>query len=111
MGATGLLTLDMLEREGVLAAGGFVGVDLDAARIDGFRQSRPDLKWIAGNLYEHLHAPEMANVGILNLDEYGGSGTQLSFSGGKYSQSPCWCSQSGSAFLAIKVSTERPSIS
>jgi hypothetical protein len=76
MGATGLLTLDMLEREGVLAAGGFVGVDLDAARIDGFRRGRPDLKWIAGNLYEHLHAPEMANVGVLNLDEYGEIGSR-----------------------------------
>jgi hypothetical protein len=40
MGATGLLTLDMLQREGVLAAGGFVGVDLDSARIDGFRRAR-----------------------------------------------------------------------
>ena len=78
MGATGLLTLDMLEREGVLAAGGFVGVDLDSARSDGFRQSRPDLKWIAGNLYEYLHAPEMANVGILNLDEYGEIGSRSS---------------------------------
>jgi hypothetical protein len=76
MGATGLLTLDMLEREGVLAAGGFVGVDLDLARIDGFRRGRPDLKWIAGNLYEHLHAPEMANVGVLNLDEYGEIGSR-----------------------------------
>jgi hypothetical protein len=76
MGASGLLTLDMLEREGVLAAGGFVGVDLNSARIDGFRRSRPDLKWIAGNLYEHLHAPEMANVGILNLDEYGEIGNR-----------------------------------
>lgn len=71
MGVTGLLTLDMLEREGVLAEAGFVGVDLDLARIDDFRRGRPDLKWIAGNLYEHLHTPEMANVGILNLDEYG----------------------------------------
>jgi hypothetical protein len=76
MGATGLLTLDMLEREGVLAAGGFVGVDLDRERIDGFRRSRPDLQWIAGNLYEHLHAPEMADVGILNLDEYGEIGNR-----------------------------------
>jgi hypothetical protein len=76
MGATGLLTLDMLERQGVLAAGGFVGVDLKLTHIDGFRQSRPDLKWIAGNLYEHLHAPEMANVGILNLDEYGEIGSR-----------------------------------
>jgi hypothetical protein len=59
-----------------LAAGGFVGVDLDAARIDDFRRSRPDLKWIAGNLYEHLHAPELANVGILNLDEYGEVGNR-----------------------------------
>src|SRR5271155_1811711 len=70
MGETGLLTVDMLQREAVLAAGGFVGVDLDAARIDGFRRGRPDLKWIAGNLYEHLHVPALANVGILNLDEY-----------------------------------------
>lgn len=71
MGATGLLTLKLLEREQVMAPGGFVGVDLDPARIDGFRQQRPDLKWVAGNLYECLEAPELANVGILNLDEYG----------------------------------------
>jgi hypothetical protein len=71
MGSTGQLTLDLLEREGVLAPGGFVGIDLDPARIDGFRQRRPDLKWLAGNLYECLTAPELATVGILNLDEYG----------------------------------------
>lgn len=71
MGSTGLLTLDLLEREGVLAPGGFVGIDLAPARIDGFRQCRPDLKWLAGNLYECLDAPELAKVGILNLDEYG----------------------------------------
>jgi hypothetical protein len=28
------------------------------------------LKWLAGNLYERLDAPELANVGVLNLDEY-----------------------------------------
>src|SRR6201987_4001144 len=71
MGATGLLTLDLLEREGVLAPGGFVGIDLDPARIDGFRHRRPDGKWVAGNLYERLDAPELANVGVLNLDAYG----------------------------------------
>ena len=71
MGATGWLTLDLLERQGVLAQGGFVGIDLDPARIDGFRQRRPDLKWLAGNLYELLECGELANVGILNLDEYG----------------------------------------
>src|SRR5712692_8599841 len=76
MGATGLLTLDLLEREGVLAPNGFVGIDLDPARIDGFRQRRPDLKWVAGNLYERLDAPELANVGILNLDEYGEVGNR-----------------------------------
>src|SRR5438552_2417587 len=43
MGETGFLTLDLLEREGVLAPGGFVGIDLDPARIDGFRQRRRDL--------------------------------------------------------------------
>ena len=71
MGATGLRTLGLLEREGVLAAGGFVGVDLDAPRIDEFRRQRPDLKWLAANLYERLDAPELANVGVLNLDAYG----------------------------------------
>jgi hypothetical protein len=76
MGETGLLTLDVLEREGVLAPGGFVGIDLDSARIDGFRQRRPDLKWVAGNLYEQLEAPELGNVGILNLDEYGEVGNR-----------------------------------
>src|SRR5437764_824338 len=76
MGETGLLTLDLLEREGVLAPDGFVGIDLDAARIDGFRQHRPDLKWVASNLYERLDAPELSNVGILNLDEYGEVGNR-----------------------------------
>jgi hypothetical protein len=76
MGETGLLTLDLLEREGVLRPGGFVGIDLDPARIDGFRQRRPDLKWVAGNLYERLEAPVLANVGILNLDEYGEVGNR-----------------------------------
>jgi hypothetical protein len=76
MGETGFLTLDLIEREGVLAPGGFVGIDLDPARIDGFRQRRPDLKWVAGNLYERLDAPELANVGILNLDEYGEVGNR-----------------------------------
>jgi hypothetical protein len=71
MGETGLLTMELLECEQVMAAGGFVGVDLDLARIEAFRQQRPDLKWVAGNLYEVLEAAELANVGILNLDEYG----------------------------------------
>ncbi len=44
MGATGLLTLDLLERQGVLAPGGFVGIDLAPVRIDSFRERRPDLK-------------------------------------------------------------------
>lgn len=71
MGVSGWLTLEMLEREGVLAPGGFVGVDLDRARIEEFRQRRPDLKWVGGNLYEYVDAPELAGVGVLNLDEYG----------------------------------------
>ncbi len=76
MGATGLLTLDLLQRAGVLAPGGFVGIDLDPARIDAFRQARPGFKWVAGNLYERLQAPELANVGVLNLDGYGEVGTR-----------------------------------
>src|SRR6516165_11251052 len=71
MGTTGLLTLELLEGKGVLAANGFVGIDLDIARIDGFRKRRPDLKWLYGNLYEMLDRVEMTNVGVLNLDEYG----------------------------------------
>src|SRR5438046_10656347 len=50
MGATGLLTLDLLEREKVLPAGGFVGVDLDPGRVDGFRQQRPDVNGVAGHV-------------------------------------------------------------
>ncbi len=45
-------------------------------------QRRPDLKWVAGNLYELLDAAELANTGILNLDEYGEVGnrsTQVDF--------------------------------
>jgi hypothetical protein len=74
MGATGWLTLDLLERTGALAAGGFVGIDLDQSRIEGLREQRPDLKWLFGNLYELLDRPELSNVGILNLDEYGAVG-------------------------------------
>jgi hypothetical protein len=76
MGETGWLTLDLLEWEGVLAPGGFVGIDLDPARIAGFQARRPDLKWVAGNLYERLEGPELAKVGILNLDEYGEVGNR-----------------------------------
>jgi hypothetical protein len=60
----------------MLARGGFVGIDLDPARIDGFRQRRPDVKWVAGNLYERLEAPELANVGVLKLDVYGEVGNR-----------------------------------
>jgi hypothetical protein len=71
MGETGWLSLELLEREGMLAPGGFVGIDLEPARIEGFRHQRPDLKWVAGNVYERMDDPEFANVGILNLDVYG----------------------------------------
>ena len=69
--ATDERTIDLFEREGVLAPVGLVGIDLDPARIDGFRRRRPNLKWVAGNLYERLETPELANVGVLNLDAYG----------------------------------------
>src|ERR1700686_718384 len=39
MGATGLLTLDLLEHQGVLPPGGFVGLDLDPGRIENARTS------------------------------------------------------------------------
>ena len=70
MGATGWLTLELLESEGIITPGGFVGIDLDTARIEGYRQLRPDLKWVAGNFYANLEAMELANVGVLNLDAY-----------------------------------------
>jgi hypothetical protein len=71
MGETGWRTIELLESQGVLAPGGFVGIDLDPARVAAFREHRPDLKWVTGNLYERLDAPELARVGVLNLDEYG----------------------------------------
>ena len=70
MGTTGWLTLNLLESQGVLAPGGFVGIDLDPERIENYRQRRPDLKWIADNLFACLDMTEFANVGILNLDAY-----------------------------------------
>jgi hypothetical protein len=76
MGETGLLTLDLLEGQGVLAPGGFVGIDLNPARIDGLRQRRPDLKWVAGNTCEQLNEPELAKVGVLNPGEYGEVGNR-----------------------------------
>jgi hypothetical protein len=44
MGATGWQTLALLEEQDVLALGGYVGIDLNAEPITGFRQRRPDLK-------------------------------------------------------------------
>src|SRR5262249_61849666 len=74
MGETGWRTLELLEREGVLAASGFVGIDLDAERVAGFRQRRPDLTWVGGNLYEWPGAPELSSGGGLKPDERGGGG-------------------------------------
>ena len=108
MGATGLLTLDLLEREDVLAPGGFVGIDLDPARIDGFRQQRPDLKWVAGNLYERLDLPELANVGVLNLDAYGEVGDPSAQ--GISRSCAAWCSAGWRSSASSPCSGTRTSI-
>jgi len=59
-----------------LAAGGLSAPIWTRLVLTTFAAAGPDLKWIDGNLYKHLHAAEMANVGILNLDEYGEIGTR-----------------------------------
>ena len=34
------------------------------------------MRWVAGDLYTRLDAPELANVGVLDLDEYGEVGNR-----------------------------------
>lgn len=70
MGATGHLTLELLEQTGVLAAGGFVGIDLDGKRIDAYRKRYPGYGWVGGDLFDCLSTGALAGVGILNYDSY-----------------------------------------
>lgn len=70
MGETGVKTLELLQDAGVLAAGGFVGIDRDAGRIERFRHQHPEHNWIAGDLLDSLRSPAMENVGVVNFDAY-----------------------------------------
>ncbi len=75
MGETGVKTLELLEREGVLSTGGFVGIDRDAARVERLRVEHPLRSWIAGDLLDSLRSPELENVGVINFDAYDMVGT------------------------------------
>ena len=55
MGATGLLTLDMLEGEGILAAEGFVGVDLDWVQLRSMAVPSCGLGQLHGFVREGFH--------------------------------------------------------
>jgi hypothetical protein len=70
MGDTGHLTLDLLEKTGALASGGFVGIDLDGKRIDVYRERYPGYGWVAGDLFDCLSTGALAGVGVLNYDSY-----------------------------------------
>ena len=56
MGETGLLTLEMLESKGVLAPGGFVGIDLDTARVGDIEQLGTS-RHVGAKLGIHLRNP------------------------------------------------------
>jgi hypothetical protein len=73
MGATGHLTLRLLERAGVVANGGFVGIDLDVERIEAYRKRYPDYMWVGGDLFDCLG--RLGGVGILNYDSYDAVGS------------------------------------
>ncbi len=70
MGETGALTLAMLERAGVLAARGFVGIDREPDIIKGFAATFPSYKWIAADLMDAFGNPALRRVGVLNFDGY-----------------------------------------
>jgi hypothetical protein len=69
MGETGLLTLDMLEREGVLTPGGFVGVDLEMLLPEGSEQQiNADFVGVLGafEIYRgSVRGHRMANLRII----------------------------------------------
>src|SRR2546421_654947 len=52
MGETGWLTLDMLEREGALPPGAFVGIDLDPARIE--INTDKSARWQCSFAFQHV---------------------------------------------------------
>jgi hypothetical protein len=69
-GQTGALTLSMLERAGVLAASGFVGIDREPSIIAGFAAKFPSYKWVTGDIMDALRNPALRRVGVLNHDGY-----------------------------------------
>lgn len=74
MGATGWKTLDLLVNEGALGRSAFVGVDLDAARIAGYRARYPDARWLAGDVLDHVQRPELEDVSVVHFDGYEAAG-------------------------------------
>lgn len=77
VGGSGWRSLELLEREGLVAAGQFVGVDFDAAHIDKYKAERPDMQWVCGNLFTHVSALRQKHrVAVLNVDGYSETGAE-----------------------------------
>ncbi|MCW8138438.1 MAG: hypothetical protein KIT58_05980 [Planctomycetota bacterium] len=70
MGATGWRTLELLLGAGALAAGSFVGVDLDVRRIADYRARYPEARWVAGDLLDLVLRPELEDVSVVHFDGY-----------------------------------------
>lgn len=70
LGETGGRTLAMLERAGVLAPGGFVGIDREPGIIERFAAAHPGFKWVAADVMDALGHPALRRVGVLNFDGY-----------------------------------------
>jgi len=71
MGESGLETLAALESRGVMRPGGFVGVDSDFVRISRFAKQRPDMNWVAGDLFTSVSRLSRHKIGVMNIDGYG----------------------------------------
>ncbi len=63
-------TVTMLETAEALRPGGFIGIDYDRALIARLRHTRPDLKWMAGDVRHLIGALNTHEIGVMNFDGY-----------------------------------------
>lgn len=70
VGSTGWLMRRLLIDEGAIQARSFVGVDLDTDRIAEYRTRFPESRWLAGDLLDLIHQPELEDVAVVHFDGY-----------------------------------------
>lgn len=70
MGATGWRTLELLTDHGAILPEQFVGVDLDAQRIEDYRHRYPGARWLGGNVLDLVCRPELRDTSVVNYDAY-----------------------------------------